>query len=231
MPGEAEGEARSRNRDNYPDPSVLTTQALYREIASVKEQFEKQLEGAIASIKVRLDAIDKATKVFEDNLYRVPTEVDKAISHLQSLHGERFLSVQHQIDAAEKLRNEKFSAVQQQFQDRDTRDMQTREQSEVSISAALQAAKEAVGKAEASTDKRIDAQSAVIVSATDALRTTIDDLKQRVVRIESMGVGQSVAKTEQHQSSAFIISVIAIGLAVIGALVTIATFVRTAIGR
>src|ERR1700738_587069 len=121
-----------------PDPTVLTTQQLLRELNNLKE-----------IMYTRLDAMDKAMGIFSDNITRVPTDTDKQISHLKELH------------------DEKFKSISIQFAERDTRTEQTSRDSKVAVDAALQAAKEAVGeqnkssalaiaKSEASTTKQID---------------------------------------------------------------------------
>ena len=61
-----------------PDPTLLTTAALKHEIALLKEL-----------ITTRLDSMDKAQSLFEENLSRVPTDTDKQISHLKELHDSK----------------------------------------------------------------------------------------------------------------------------------------------
>jgi len=58
----------------YNDSSLLTTQYLEREI--------KHLEKLLTQ---RIDSVDRAVIVAHENLVRVPTEVDKAISHLHDV--------------------------------------------------------------------------------------------------------------------------------------------------
>lgn len=156
-----------------PDPSVLTTQNLHRELASLKEALE-----------TRLAAMDKATELLNENVTRVPTDVDKAIAHLQSLH------------------DEKFSSVDKQFKERDTRTDKIAELNQKAIDAALQAAKEAVGKqneassmsiakSEAATKEKIDQQGILLQTETRGLTKRLDDLKERLDRGEGSHKGRS----------------------------------------
>lgn len=197
-----------------PDPTILTTEQLHREIQALESR-----------VTIRFDGMDKAQSLFESNLTRVPTDVDKQITHLRTLHDEKFVGLEKQYD-------EKISSIQKQFVERDTRTEQTSRDSKVAVDAALQAAKEAVAeqnrssalaiaKSEAATSKQIDQQGTLITTATNALNDKIDDLKQRLTRIEGMGVGQLEAKTEQHSSTGLTISIIVSVFSLIGLVVSV----------
>jgi hypothetical protein len=71
-----------------PDPTELTTAALLREISSLKEV-----------IFTRIDGMDRAISLFNSNMTRVPTDTDKAIYHLQSLHEAKI----HNVDEERQL--------------------------------------------------------------------------------------------------------------------------------
>ena len=154
-----------------PDPTLLTTQQLLREMSNLREV-----------IFTRLDAMDKAMDLFRENITRVPTDVDKQVGHLKALH------------------EEKFMGVQKQFEERDTRTDQTSRDSKVAIDAALQAAKEAVGqqtqasdraiaKSETATSKQLDQLAVQIQTETKALDGKITDLKERLTLMEGRGSG------------------------------------------
>src|SRR6478672_11107389 len=76
----------TESRVPVPDPTTLTTAALLREIASLKE-----------IVFTRLDAMDRAMMVFSDAITRAPTDVDKQIAHLKELHQEKFESIVKQF--------------------------------------------------------------------------------------------------------------------------------------
>lgn len=163
-----------------PDPTQLTVQMMAREMGALKE-----------IIFTRLDAMDRAIVLFNDGITRVPTDTDKQISHLKELH------------------DEKFASIQTQFSERDVRVEQTARDTKVAVDAALQAAEKAVekqneafslsiNKSEAATLKQIDGQAQLIQSATEALNSKIDDIKDRLTRIEGAGVGRIMEKTESH---------------------------------
>jgi hypothetical protein len=232
----------SRGSRPIPDPTLLTTQQLLREMQNLKEV-----------VFTRLDGMDRAMVVFSDNLTRAPTEVDKQIGHLKELTektvSERFGSVQTQfnerdlrnrqaaldnlaamsstrdviqtrLDGMDKaiellqtstdripesvttvvaqlqqLHDERFHSIQLQFTERDTRTEQTSKDSKVAVDAALQAAKEAVekqnassalaiAKSEAATMKQMDQIGAIISANSKNMDDKLDDLKARLTTIE-----------------------------------------------
>jgi len=201
-----------------PDPTVLTTQALLREVQALKELFDQ-----------RVDAIEKAVAVAHENMVRVPNETDKAIQHLREVFEERFSTLL-----------EKFAGVQTQFKERDTRVEQTARASKEALDAALQAAKEAVGKqndsfvtsiakSETATNKQIEQLGQLIATMTGANSAKVDDLKERIVKLEGLDLGsKSLAnsKLQWGQSSMAIISLVLFGgLSFVALVVSIAAHI------
>jgi hypothetical protein len=188
-----------------PDPTELTTQQLAVAIESLKELFEQRVSG-----------IEKAVEVAHDNLVRVPTETDKSIQHLREVFEERSLTT-----------NEKFSGVQVQFKERDTRVEQTARASKEALDAALQAAKEAVGKqndsfvtsiakSEGATTRQIEQLGVQITTMTGANSAKVDDLKERIQNLESVSRASVAVADTRVQSTQSSISVM--GLVIFGGL-------------
>lgn len=187
-----------------PDPTLLTTEALKREIASLKEV-----------VFTRLDGMDKAVSIFREDITRVPTDTDKQIQHLKELVLETFEVV-----------HEKFRSVQTQFVERDVRVEQTAKDTKIAVDAALTAAEKAVGKqnesfslsinkSEAATTKQIDQLGQVIQSETKALLGFINDMKDRLNRIEGQDVGKQTAVTTQQTSNTSLVAIIGLAIGTI----------------
>jgi hypothetical protein len=160
------------------DPTPMTTHALQREAAALKEL-----------IFTRLDAMDKAVELFSGNLTRVPTDVDKQVQNLKELHSERF----NRVDT-------RFNGIQDQFAERDKRTDQVSKDSKVAVDAALQAAKElgneqtrasalAIAKSETATAKQLDQIGLTLQNSQGALNDKIDDLRTRLTGLEGRGQG------------------------------------------
>jgi len=169
-----------------PDPTLLTTQQLLREINGLREV-----------IQTRLDGMDKAIELLQATSDRFPARIDEKILSLARVH------------------EEKFDSIRQQFIERDVRTEQTARDSKVAVDAALQAAKEAVGeqnkssalsiaKSETATMKQIDQLGVLVQTATRALEDKIGDIKDRLTRIEGKGEGQTV-QTHSSQASVHLV--------------------------
>lgn len=202
------GSASSKLSTPRPDPTALTTVALHHEISTLKELFE-----------TRLNAMDKALTIFQDNLTRAPTEVDKQIGHLKSLTQETF-----------KTMDEKYTSVQIQFRERDARMDQQAKDSKVAVDAALSAQKEAaaatnasnaaaIAKSEAAFTKQIDATSELIRSTSQGWERQFSDMKERLTRIESEYVGRTKEVAVQQTTSSHTLSIIALVAGVIGIII------------
>src|ERR1700688_1108277 len=100
-----------------PDPTVLTTLALEREVANLKEMMLRELAALKETITTRFGGMDEATTLLREHQEKVPSETDKAILHLREL-----------VD-------EKFRGVEKQFVERDTRTEQTSRDSKVAVDA------------------------------------------------------------------------------------------------
>ena len=172
------------------DPSSLTTQQLWREILNLRELLES-----------RIISIEKSIEVAHDDLVRVPTDVQKQVGNLKELH------------------DEKFRSIQVQFDERDTRTEQKDRDTKIAIDAAFQSASLAVAKSEAVTTKQIDQQGTLIQTTAGGLSGQIGDLKERLTRLESQGIGEKGGRTSQQQMITWVLMIIV-------ALISIAAFFR-----
>lgn len=191
-PNEATNDPRHGNSRPVPDPTLLTTQQLLREMGNLKEV-----------IFTRLDGMDRAILLFQENLTRVPTDTDKQIARLQELQEEKTRAaatsvelirdvLQTRLDGMDKairllqdtadrlpiridekiaslsdVHEEKFRSIAVQFVERDVRTEQTSRDSKVAVDAALQAAKEAVAEQNRSSALAISKSEAGTVKQID----------------------------------------------------------------
>ena len=179
------------------------------------------LHSEVALLKelllTRMNAMDKAVDLFQQNLTRVPTDVDRQIATVKELFSSKLQCMEEAEDELRKMSGkwidagsailhlrelceEKFASIAIQFRERDTRSEQTQKDSKVAVDTALQAAKESVGeqnkssalaiaKSEASTSKNIDQIGVMIGSTNTATTDKIDDIKQRLTLLEGRGQG------------------------------------------
>ena len=187
-----------------PDPTILTTQQLLREIASAREVIE-----------ARLDGMDKAIELLQASSDRYPDFVHQAVGRLQELH------------------EEKFRSIEVQFKERDTRTEQTSRDSKVAVDAALSAQVKsvdaqnisnslAISKSEAGFTKQIDQIGALIGATGKATDDKIDDIKTRLNSIEIR------ANAFESRSTGKVEGISSVGVIVMGVVAAVATMVSIA---
>jgi phage I-like protein len=204
-----------------PDPTKLTTDQLNREIGGLKE-----------IIFTRLDGMDRAIVLFNENLNRIPSDTDNQTARLKELLEARSKAVDEKIAALREIQDEKFESIQMQFKERDVRTEQSSKDSKVAVDAALQAAKEAVGaqnsssalaiaKSEMSTVKQIDQLSLLIQTSAKAVDDKFSDVKDRLTRIEGKEQGASTTIATQQTSNGTMIAIISAVIALAAVVVAI----------
>jgi hypothetical protein len=75
-----------------PDPSVITSQAIDRRVESTER-----------AVNARMDGMQKAVDVFQNDLTRVPTQLDRAINGLRDLMEARLGSYAHDISGVKEF--------------------------------------------------------------------------------------------------------------------------------
>jgi hypothetical protein len=200
-----------------PDPSAITSEAIDRAVSN-----------AVKVVDARIDGMEKAVEVFQADLTRVPTSVDRAILGLRELQEARFKAIEENLkglhnaiepidcdirkeishlralmDAGmEKLAavtTERFAGVAAQFAERDTRTDQRAGDTKLAVDAAFAAAKEATAKIEAGFTKQIDGMVTIIDTKTSNLAGGLGDLKERLTAMESRTQGISTANAGNRE--------------------------------
>ena len=178
-----------------PDPTLLTTAQLLRELGALRELIE-----------TRLDGMDRATALLSETVNRTPTVIQTEISHVRELTDER------------------FAGIGKQFTERDVRTEQAAKAAKEALDAALLAAKELVSqqneanaaaadKAEQSTIKQIDQIGIRIDTMQKALDDRLTELKERIDRGEGGAAGAAGHRTEQRLNLSQVVAVAAVLIA------------------
>ena len=173
-----------------PDPTVLTTQAIDARVT----ELQKLLEA-------RLDGYDRATKLLEDNVNRVPTLLDREIAQTTALSAE------------------KFAGIDQRFKDLGTRTDQDKTASTTAVNAALSAQKEAaaaqevsnetaINKSEAGFTKEIDGLKTLMGTNKDSTNIQINDLIARLNRSETATATTHDVRTDDRLNTGSIVGLV-----------------------
>jgi cation transport regulator ChaB len=186
-------------RPPVPDPTVLTTEALLRAVGSERDY----VDGRIAVLEERLRAIDVATRLLNETVNRVPTDVTKEVTHLR------------------ELMTEMFGSVKTQFNERDMRGDRESRDNKVAVDAAFAAQKEAaakqdesnakaINKSEVATGETINKLAELQRSVADGLADKIDDLKSRIGAVEASKQGGRETLSGVYALAGFLVSILAI---------------------
>jgi hypothetical protein len=155
--------------------SVEVKQELRAEFKSALEAQHDLLktagEGRHEKALLRIDAIEKAAKTFEDHLTRVPTQLDRETERLTVLFDEKLARLNLRLDSFQTQTEAAFAAA---------REITT---------AHTNANSAAVTKAEGVVTKEIETIKVLISSTSDALDTKIDNITDRINRGEGVWAG------------------------------------------
>jgi len=199
-------ETQPRGSTPVPDPTILTTQQLYREIAASREI----IEANIGKIETRLTAMDTATELNKRATDQIPRLIDDKVCQLR------------------KLCDEKFDSISIQFKERDTRADKIAELGQKALEAALSAAKEAVGKTEIAFTKQIDATAEQIQAEKRATDGKFEDVKARLGTLEASINTRSIVTTETRTQQSWLIPMIVFGLiALVGMVISVMTLIQS----
>ena len=179
--------------------NLSVAEVLDRTVAAQAELRAAQLHV----VDTRLDAMDKAAIVLSETVTRMPTQLEVAVAQINELH------------------NVKFAAISDRFELLDRQTVREKAAAELALAAAFNAQKEAAAatnnsNAEAirvnqsSTAKQIEtnqiAGARQIETINDGLRAAsramgdkLDDLKDRVNRIEAGAAGATNQKGDVYR--------------------------------
>jgi hypothetical protein len=124
-------------RDRPPpsiDPTVLTTAQLDRGLKSERDF----VEGKIAVLEERLNAIDRATRLLNETVNRTPTEIQKEVSHLRELMSKEIDGIRAELQGQAVLSKDRLEGIQ-----RETK-------------LTSDASEQAIAKAEVANEKRFE---------------------------------------------------------------------------
>lgn len=212
MPGESQQQPVS-----LPDTSVMTTEALERAVRAERDWADGQIE----TLRERLRGMDRASELLSETVNRTPTDIQIASDHLTSIADERFLSVHNQFDTLAEVTGEKFTSVVQQLGMMESQRVEQKADTQKAVDAALAAQKEAVkeqtaaseraiAKSEASTAEQLKQLSTTFSTSISGLTTNLNDLKERVSRIESLKQGGRDSLTGLYAAAGFIATLLVI---------------------
>jgi len=177
-----------------PDPTVLTATMVDDAKDQLRRELGFQREGVLSLVhstrqvlEARLDASDTAIKLLQTIQDRIPMRMEEGIRNLQHLMDQKFLTMQEQFHAIDRMFVEKDAQAQQVSNAAKEAVTTAFQAAKEQVAAALQAAKELVAvqntafmsailKSETSTDKRLEETARLIATTTNALDARISQV-------------------------------------------------------
>ena len=136
-------------------------------------------------------------------------QLERAIKNLQELFDS-------QLKGLAETRNEKFHSVAEQFALIERLRVEQKSDTKQAVDAALAAAKEAVGKSEASTKEQLAQITLTFNTAIGALTKEISDLKERIGDAVAVKRGGDDQRSESRSAATFIQGLVVAGVLVLG---------------
>jgi hypothetical protein len=213
-----------------PDPSTITS----REIERAKSELRAEFKALLASqtvlesesrryikeiIETRLDGMDKAHVLIQDDVKRAVTECATNTMQLSHLFEEKLNGILT-----------RFDGIAVQFRERDIRTDQDKIAASTAVNAALQAQKEAAGaqnesnaaaitKSENSFTKEIDGLKSLINATKDTIQSQISNLTGRLDRGEGGEAGVRQTKQDSRGNMQLAVAVAALVFAIVSGFV------------
>jgi hypothetical protein len=207
--------SREQNQGGYrgeaaltTDPTALTTQAMQRDLNSLRELMQ-----------AKLDLVEQGAELKHSTILTLLEEMGKATMLVRAESERLWSMVDEKIRALREVMEEKFGGIGTQFKERDVRVEQMSTATSVAVAAALQAAKEAVAeqnrsaalaiaKSETSTAKQIEQMGTTIQTGNAGMNEKVDDVKDRLTRIEGSNLGSANSANSQQSNSAYILALV-----------------------
>jgi hypothetical protein len=195
-------------------PSDLTG-GFRKALRAEREYIESQIGALRDTLEQRLGGMDVATRVLASSVEKFPTDVDRAVaSGREILAGE--------IARVGDVTQEKFAAVDALFASNALALAAALAAQEKAVAAQNDSNTLAISKSESSTKETIAANLATARTGLESLTSTVTDIKDRVIRLESLDIGarrqsavEHEGRTDQRLNAGQVIAAIAVLVAIV----------------
>jgi hypothetical protein len=200
---------------------ILRTETILHDLdIRTKAEISDSVNSLEALLVQRIAGLEKIMKILDQALNRAPEQADDLRQRLQT-------DIKIAVEGLRQLHEERFNAIQQQFNERDTRGDQEKKASKEALDAALLAQKESVAqqndanttaatKTETNFTKQIDLVGTQITALDKSLTDRISELKERIDRGEGNNAGSADTRNDQRLNISQVIAAIATIAAVLG---------------
>jgi predicted component of type VI protein secretion system len=212
-----------------PDPSILTTESLQREVRSLEDADKRITDDMQREFAIRQDNRQRELQSLKELTESEQGSIRESIHRLEALVNANPGLITKEVEHLQELMNEKLRSIDLRFVERDVRTQQAAETSQKALDAALLAAaalvnqqNEANASAAALQSQQFTKQIDQIIVLTERSQKAFDDrlgeLKERIDRGDGTTSGIKENRIEQRAVSMQTIATIALFATVLGAL-------------
>jgi hypothetical protein len=212
----------SRGSVPRPDPTVLTTEALLREIGALRTLIGERISATEALFETKIQSGREGGLALRDFLVG-------EIAALRDFHETDVRGLRELVASMGHLRDEKLVTVQTQFDLIERQRVENKADTKAAVDAALAAAKEAVKeqttasdraitKSETATSEQLKQMNVTFTTAVQGISGPISDLKDRVTALESVRIGGKENMATMYVIVGLLITLALVGIGAIGLL-------------
>lgn len=161
-----------------PDPTQLTTEAVARLETVLKELFN-----------VRIGALERDIAKVEDGLGAVPAATVVAIAHLQKLMDEKFKGVADQFAGRDTALAAALLAQKTSVDEQNKSNALSASKAEAGFTKEIDGAKATITAAQSGFDDKIESLKVLIAAGNKSSEDKIEDVRSRVGAIENQKKG------------------------------------------
>jgi len=183
-----------------PDPTILTTDQIRREIGALRETFEARVTSQDHILTIAKLVFDQQRTTIDTANSSLRELVFSEIAKLKTSTDEMFKRLEGQLNDRLSVISEVFRKVDVQFIERDKQATQLALSNSTAIAAAMQAAEKAVGaqnisnstaiaKSESATAESLKQLRELFLSESKATNDKVEDLKSRMDKGEGFKGG------------------------------------------
>lgn len=174
-----------------PDPTILTTQQLYREMGIIRELLDIKASNAAEALKKFEETSEVRFRLMESKQNDISDASESRFRQAAEWHRDQATMIIHEIKQLRELHDEKFVSILTQFGERDKRLDQLDQANKAAIQSALVGQKELVNiqnlanaaafaKSEENFSKQIDQIQVILNTITKSTDDKIYDIKSRL---------------------------------------------------
>lgn len=162
-----------------------------------------QIHAVRELLEARLDGNDEAVKLLAEQLVKFPTDIDRSALTVREFAEAQVGKSLAETSRVRDVMLEKFSKVEAQFVSNDKALTAALAAQEKAAAEQQKSNTLAIDKSEKTTQEQSKANQAQTAAAIESQAGKIDDLKDRVVRLETGGSTRNEERTERHTTDTY----------------------------